>query len=295
MAGTIDNMITAVINLVKTNGITSLIIIVIVIHGFTSKILAWINKKDENRAPGGSTENNQEKITDDTNEHLSHGGEDCDMVPYKQTTYSEDEMKKRSQSFYEDINHRRSVRFFSDKDVPIEVIENCIRTAGTSPSGAHMQPWTFVVIKQADIKAQIRELIEEEEEINYKKRMSETWKKDLKRLRTNWEKPYLETAPYLVLVFKQTHGLTEDGQKITHYYTEESVGLSCGLFLAAVQHAGLVTLTSTPMNAGPKIRMLLNRGSNEKLFLLLPVGYAADDCKVPDLKRKSLDEIMVLF
>ena len=144
------------------------------------------------------------------------------------------------------------------------------------------------------IAGKIRELIEEEEEINYKKRMAKTWVDDLKKFGTNWKKPYLEVAPYLILVFKQTFGLTENGERITHYYNEASIGLSCGLLLAAIQNAGLVTLTSTPMNAGPRIRQMLNRGSNEKLFLLLPVGYAADDCVVPDLKRKALDDIMVV-
>lgn len=125
--------------------------------------------------------------------------------------------------------------------------------------------------------------------------MSKQWVEDLEKFRTNWKKPYLEIAPYLILVFKQTYGMTEDGERITHYYTEESVGLSCGLLLAAIQNAGLVTLTSTPMNSGPRIRHMLNRGANEKLFLLLPVGYAADDCKVPDLKRKGLENTMILF
>ena len=125
--------------------------------------------------------------------------------------------------------------------------------------------------------------------------MSKVWIEDLKKFKTNWEKPYLETAPYLVLLFKQSYGLTEDGERITHYYTEESVGLSGGLFLAAIQNAGLVTLTSTPMNSGPRIRQMLNRGTNEKLFLLLPVGYPADDCVVPDIKRKLIDDAMVLF
>jgi len=125
--------------------------------------------------------------------------------------------------------------------------------------------------------------------------MAKTWVDDLKKLRTNWEKPYLEFAPYIILVFKQTYGVKENGEKITHYYNEASIGLSCGLLLAAIQNAGLVTLTSTPMNAGPHLRQMLNRGSNEKLYLLLPVGYAADDCVVPDLKRKPLDEIMVVL
>ena len=124
--------------------------------------------------------------------------------------------------------------------------------------------------------------------------MSKTWVADLEKFRTNWVKPYLETAPYLILVFKESYGINENLERTSNYYVEESVGLSCGLLLAAIQNAGLVTLTSTPMNAGPKIRTMLNRGSNEKLFLLLPVGYASDDCKVPGIKRKNIKDFMVV-
>lgn len=124
--------------------------------------------------------------------------------------------------------------------------------------------------------------------------MSKTWLADLEKLRTNWVKPYLEMAPYLILVFKESYIINENSEKSSNYYVEESVGLSCGLLLAAIQNAGLVTLTSTPMNAGPKIRTMLNRGSNEKLFLLLPVGYASDDCKVPGIKRKDVKDFMVV-
>ena len=124
--------------------------------------------------------------------------------------------------------------------------------------------------------------------------MSKTWVADLKKFCTNWEKPYLETAPYLILVFKESYGLNENLERITNYYVEESIGLSCGLLLAAIQNAGLVTLTSTPMNCGPKIRTMLNRRSNEKLFLLLPVGYASDDCKVPSIKRKNIEDFIAV-
>jgi len=219
--------------------------------------------------------------------------EDVPHIPYKPNTYSDDVMIKRSLEFYECLNNRRSCRFFSDKPVPLEVIENIIRCAGTSPSGAHTEPWTFVVVSNQETKQRIREIIEEEEELNYRKRMGQQWLQDLAAVGTTWEKPYLEEAPYIVLVFKQVHGFSIDGARKTHYYSEISVSISVGLFIAAVQYSGLVTLTSTPMNAGPKLRSLLKRPVNEKVLVLLPVGYPADDATVPNFKRKPVDEIMV--
>jgi len=214
------------------------------------------------------------------------------QVPYKMVKYSEVEMKRRSMEFYKMINERRTVRFFTDKPVPMEVVENCIRAAGTSPSGAHTEPWTYVVVSNADIKAQIRQIIEDEEQINYAKRMGATWVSDLERLRTNWEKPYLTTAPYLIIVFKQSYGIGPDGKKQNHYYNEISISISVGMMLCALQNAGLATVTSTPMNAGPKLREILGRPINEKVILLLPVGYPSDDATVPDLVRKPLKDIM---
>uniref|UniRef100_A0A8D0GFP6 iodotyrosine deiodinase n=1 Tax=Sphenodon punctatus TaxID=8508 RepID=A0A8D0GFP6_SPHPU len=156
-------------------------------------------------------------------------------VPFSTERYSPEEMVKRSQEFYELLNKRRSVRFISDEPVPREVIDNVIKTAGTSPSGAHTEPWTFVVVQDPEVKCKIREIIEEEEEINYNKRMGDRWVNDLKRLRTNWIKEYLDTAPYLILLFKQVYGTHENGKKKTHYYNEISVAIACGIFLAALQ------------------------------------------------------------
>ncbi|XP_048457392.1 iodotyrosine deiodinase 1 [Rhincodon typus] len=213
-------------------------------------------------------------------------------IPYSPQRYSEDEMIRRANEFYHLMNARRSVRFISEEAVPREVIDNIIRTAGTAPSGAHTEPWTFVVIQDPETKHQIREIIEEEEEINYMKRMGKKWVSDLKKMRTNWIKDYLDTAPYLILVFKQIYGILPAGKK-THYYNEISVSISCGILLAALQNAGLVTVTTTPLNCGPRVRVLLGRPENEKLLLLLPVGYPAKDATVPDFNRKPLDEIMV--
>lgn len=214
--------------------------------------------------------------------------------PWFDDRLEEDQMKKISAEFYEKMNHRRTVRKMSDEDVPIEVIENLIRTAGTSPSGAHTEPWTFVVVRDKSLKAAIREIVEEEEKLNYAKRMGEKWVKDLQFVKTTWSKPYLNSAPYLILIFKQVYGFNEDGSKKTHYYNDMSVCISTGLLLAAIQNAGLVTVTSTPMNAGPRLRDLLERKVNEKLILLLPIGYPARDATVPDIKRKPLQDIMVL-
>ncbi|KAG1960744.1 nitroreductase family protein [Pimephales promelas] len=245
-----------------------------------------------------------EDLQDDTEISRKHSEDDDDWldtteeeglvhIPYTPAQYSSAEMLERSEKFYSLMNMRRSVRFISPQPVPKEVIDNVIRTAGTAPSGAHTEPWTFVVVSDADVKHKIREIVEEEEEINYKQRMGDKWVHDLKRLRTNWVKEYLDVAPYLILVFKQTHGLLPNGKKKTHYYNEISVSISCGILLAALQNVGLVTVTTTPLNCGPQLRSLLQRPANEKLLILLPVGYPASDAKVPDLKRKDLSDIMV--
>ncbi|XP_004673989.1 PREDICTED: iodotyrosine dehalogenase 1 [Condylura cristata] len=219
--------------------------------------------------------------------------ESVEHIPYLHTRYPEKDMVKRSKEFYDLLNMRRSVRFISNEQVPMEVIENVIRAAGTAPSGAHTEPWTFVVVKDADMKHKIREIIEEEEEINYSKRMGQRWVTDLKKLRTNWVKEYLDTAPVLILIFKQVHGFAANGKKKVHYYNEISVSISCGILLAALQNAGLVTVTTTPLNCGPRLRVLLGRQPHEKLLMLLPVGYPSKDATVPDLKRKPLAQIMV--
>ncbi|XP_045916759.1 iodotyrosine deiodinase 1 [Micropterus dolomieu] len=223
----------------------------------------------------------------------SNEEEDLQHVPYSPQRYPEETMLERSKDFYTLLNQRRSVRFISPEPVPREVIDNVIRTAGTAPSGAHTEPWTFVVVSDPETKHKIRLIVEEEEEVNYRQRMGEKWVSDLARLRTNWIKEYLDVAPYLVLIFKQTYGILPNGKKKTHYYNEISVSISCGILLAALQNVGLVTVTTTPLNCGPQLRLLLKRPTNEKLLMLLPVGYPASDATVPDLERKPLDDIMV--
>ncbi|XP_027896091.1 iodotyrosine deiodinase [Xiphophorus couchianus] len=227
-----------------------------------------------------------EWVENNKEEELAH-------VPYSPQRYSEETMLQRSKDFYSLMNQRRSVRFISPEPVPQEVIDRVILTAGTAPSGAHTEPWTFVVVSDLDTKHKIRLIVEEEEEVNYRQRMGDKWVHDLARLRTNWIKEYLDVAPYLILIFKQTYGILPNGKKKTHYYNEISVSISCGILLAALQNVGLVTVTTTPLNCGPQLRLLLKRPVNEKLLMLLPVGYPAADATVPDLKRKNLEEILV--
>lgn len=213
------------------------------------------------------------------------------FVEYRALHFEPGEMLERSRAFYELMDKRRTVRDFSDKPVPLELIENIIHTAGTAPSGAHKQPWTFCVVRDPDIKRQIREAAEAEEYESYHSRMSAEWLEDLAPLGTDWHKPFLETAPFLIVVFKR---LYEGEEKRKNYYVSESVGLAAGFLLAAIHQAGLVSLTHTPspMNFLQKI---LNRPDNERPFLLIPVGYPAEKVQVPELYRKPLTDIMLLY
>jgi iodotyrosine deiodinase len=197
-------------------------------------------------------------------------------------------IEKRSAAFATLLNQRRSLRFFSRDPVPESVILNCIRAAGTAPSGAHCQPWRFCVVKSEDLKSKIRQAVEREEQSNYDSRMRKSWVADVEYLVQgihgkdgSIQKPYLDEAPYIVAVMKQTHRVDADGKRVDNYYVEQSVGLAVGMFLAALTNANLTTLTSTPMGAEGTIRDLLGRPSNEKVFLLMPVGFPAPDATVP--------------
>ena len=215
------------------------------------------------------------------------------FIPFESLNFSEEETRQRAEDFYHLMDKRRSLRMFSDKAVPREVIENLIKAGSTAPSGAHQQPWTFCAVASADIKSQIREAAEKEEYENYHGRMSDRWLKDLKPFGTDHIKPFLEIAPWIIVVMKRSYELV-DGEKKNNYYATESVGLATGFLLAAIHNAGLVALTHTPspMNFLTKV---LNRPANEKPFLLIPVGYAASDAEVPTLKRKSLEEMTVFY
>jgi len=206
------------------------------------------------------------------------------------TKYSEAEMLNRSKAFYEDIKRRRTVRDFSDRSVPREVIENCIKAAGTAPSGANLQPWHFVIVSNPDIKKKIRTAAEEEEKEFYSKRAPKEWLEVLKPLGTDEIKPFLETAPYLIAIFSKSYEVLPDGRQIKQYYAMESTGIATGILITSIHNAGLVSLTHTPspMNF---LNEILNRPKNERPFLLLVVGYPADDANVPDIKKKTLEEI----
>lgn len=200
------------------------------------------------------------------------------------------EMKERAQAFYKELSRRRTVRDFSDRPVPRTVIEDCIQAAGTAPNGANMQPWHFVVVEDQDIKKEIRLAAEKEEQEFYERRATDEWLEALKPLGTNPDKPFLEQAPYLIAIFEKRYGFNEEGEKTKYYYVKESVGIATGILITAIHHAGLVSLTHTPSPMG-FLNEILDRPENERPFLLLVVGYPKEGVKVPDISKKSLDEI----
>jgi nitroreductase len=218
-----------------------------------------------------------------------------EFVPFAPVRFSEDEMRERAAAFYDRMALRRSVREFSTDPVPRDVIETAILTAGTAPSGAHQQPWTFALVGDAETKRRIRLAAEEEERTNYLDgRMPEDWQEEIARLGTSWRKPYLEDAPWLVILFEQRYGVDDTGERTKHYYVKESVGIAAGVFIAALHNAGLATLTHTPSPMAFLTR-LLDRPANERPFILFPVGYPAEGTVVPKLERKTIDEIRVEY
>lgn len=214
------------------------------------------------------------------------------FISYNYTRLCPEEQYARAKAYFELMDGRRSIREFSDEPVPLELIEYAIRTAGTGPTGAHKQPYCFVVVQDPDLKRQIREAAEAEEYENYNKRMPDTWLEDLAPFGTDWHKPYIETVPYVIVVFKISYELV-DGKPRNNYYVNESVGIAAGMLIAALHNMGLYTLphTPSPMNF---LQKLLDRPANEKPILLMPVGYPAQDVQVPDLQRKPLEQIMLL-
>ncbi|CAH2247573.1 jg755 [Pararge aegeria aegeria] len=219
--------------------------------------------------------------------------EDTPHIPYKPIKRPMEEILQRSIDYYELMAKRRTVRSFSTEPIPQEVLDNIVKTAGTAPSGAHTEPWTYVVVQDANMKEAIRNIVEEEEELNYRRRMSRQWVTDLKPFATSYKKPYLSDAPALILVFRQTYSWREDGKKRMHYYNEISIAIAAGFLLAAIQYCGLVALTSTPLNCNARLRDLLSRPSNERLELLLPVGRPHEEATVPHISRKTLEQIMI--
>ena len=208
-------------------------------------------------------------------------------------TIPESEMIERSTTFFDLMIQRRTIRDFSDRPIPIEIIENAIQTASSAPSGANKQPWHFVIVKDPVVKKEIRISAEKEEKEFYEHRAPDYWLEDLNQFGTDWHKPFLEIAPYLIVVFKQNYDLGKS-EKRKNYYVNESVGIASGFLLVALHNAGLVTLTHTPSPMG-FLENILNRPDNEKAVLLIPVGYPAEDAKVPDLKKKSFKEVATII
>jgi len=210
------------------------------------------------------------------------------LTGYRQ--YPPAEMRQRAADFYAEIRRRRTVRHFSDQPVDLETIKDCLLAAGTAPNGANLQPWHFVVVSDPALKRRIRLAAEEEERDFYQRRAPQEWLEALAPLGTDFQKPFLETAPYLIAIFAQSYGVLEDGRKVKNYYVSESVGIATGFLIAALHHAGLATLTHTPspMNF---LNEILERPANERPFLLLVVGYPASGAQVPHISKKALAEI----
>jgi iodotyrosine deiodinase len=215
------------------------------------------------------------------------------FIPLNWHEFPPEEMAKRARSFFQEMDQRRSVRDFSNRPVPRELIELAIQTASTAPSGAHRQPWKFVAVSDAEIKHRIRIAAEEEERESYEGgRMPPEWREALAPLGTDWHKPFLEMVPWIVVLFEEVHGVERDGSIKKNYYVKESAGIAAGLFIAALHHMGLVTLTHTP-SPMKFLADILGRPKNERPYILFPIGYPAENATVPDLTRKSLDEIAV--
>lgn len=216
--------------------------------------------------------------------------EETDFIPYSgYKSYPIEEMQKRSKEFFTAIQRRRTIRDFSNKAVPKDIIENCLRAAGTAPSGANRQPWHFSVVSDLETKKKIREAAEEEEKKFYSGRAPDEWLEALEPLGTDENKPFLEIAPYLIVIFSEAYGLDEKGEKIKNYYVSESVGIATGMLITALHNAGLATLTHTPspMNF---LREILGRGENERAFLILVTGFPSENAIVPNIKKKNLKE-----
>ncbi len=204
------------------------------------------------------------------------------------------EMRDRARDFCRDLQRRRTVRNYAARDVPRDVIEWCLEAASSAPSGANRQPWHFAAVHDADIKRRIRDAAEEEERSFYGERAPEEWLEALEPLGTGPEKPFLETAPWLIAIFAERYGTAPDGSRRTNYYVQESVGIATGMLITALHRAGLATLTHTPSPMS-FLNEILDRPENEKPFLLLVTGYPAPDARVPDIDKKSLDEVATFF
>jgi iodotyrosine deiodinase len=224
---------------------------------------------------------------------LSDSGQPFPTIAYRRSPVTAHQSRQLAEEFLNTILLRRTVRHFSAEPVAEDVIRDAVAAAASAPSGANMQPWKFVVVRDPELKRRIRVAAEEEEYENYHGRMPAEWLEALAPLQTDWRKEFLEIAPVLIVVFKEDYGIDTAGHHVTHYYVNESVGIACGFLLAALNAAGLATLTHTPSPMG-FLREILQRPKNEKAFLLIPVGYPAADCRVPDLRKKPLDDVLII-
>ncbi|WP_242093812.1 nitroreductase family protein [Aestuariivivens sediminicola] len=215
-------------------------------------------------------------------------------IKYKTMSCTPEASLQKSLDFFEEMNGRRSIREYAKTPVPRKVIENIIKTASTAPSGAHKQPWMFCAVSNPELKSKIRKAAEKEERESYTNRMSERWLKDLEPLGTNPSKPFIEEAPWLIVAFKKVYNRDQSGTKNNNYYVNESIGIACGMLITAIHKAGLVTLTHTP-SPMHFLTQLLDRPSNERAFLLLPVGYPKDPVYVPDIQRKPLNKVAQFY
>lgn len=225
---------------------------------------------------------------------ITHDTKNEAFVPYGGEKYTPEQLLENIERFKSELSKRRSIRQFSDKEVPKEVIEGILEVANGAPSGANRQPWTFCVISNPKLKQEIRERAEQEEYLSYNGRMSEEWLKDVEPFGTNHIKEFIDTAPYIIVVFKKVYDKDEHNHRKSNYYVNESVGIAVGFLLTAIHKAGLVSLTHTPspMNF---LQQVLNRPDNERPFLLIPVGYPHDEALVPNIEKKPLKEVSVFY
>lgn len=216
------------------------------------------------------------------------------FIPLEWAELPENEMKMRALELFENMDKRRTTRHFSSRNVPRELVEQAIRCGSTAPSGAHLQPWTFVAVSNAELKTKMREAAEEEERKTYSERMPEAWQEVLEPLGTDAVKEHMTDAPWLVVLFRHSKRVRTNGENGPTYYSTESCGIAAGMFIHAIHNMGLVTLTHTPSPMG-FLRDILNRPEHEHAMLVMPVGYPAEDAMVPDISRKSLDDVAIFF
>tara|TARA_B100000315_G_scaffold235557_1_gene250602 strand:- start:4596 stop:5288 length:693 start_codon:yes stop_codon:yes gene_type:complete len=228
------------------------------------------------------------------NSRISNTPAQLNTIPLDFQEYSVEEVQQRALEYFENMKRRRTVRDFSSRHVPLDIIQNCIRTADTAPNGANQHPWHFVVVSDPEIKSQIRQAAEKEEQDFYESRATSEWLEALAPLGTDEHKPFLETAPYLIAIFAKVHAIDEQGKRVKHYYVNESVGIATGILISAIHQSGLASLTHTP-SPMRFLNKILQRPEQERPFLLLVVGYPEKNAKVPDIQRKSLPEITTYF